>query len=177
MTIYLDTETTGLAPGQICQLAMVKVADNKISAYNQFFTVENVHFRAEMVHGFSVEMLKILSNGKRFEHCIEDISEFLKGVDIISGYNIPFDLRFLKAEFERCGKCLPNVKIVDVMRAKGVKGKLTEMIEKYKIKEESEITVNRLFGALSGSHDARFDTVATMILSNKVGAINEEITC
>ncbi|MDR0918891.1 MAG: 3'-5' exonuclease [Oscillospiraceae bacterium] len=177
MIVFLDTETTGLCPGQICQLAMVKVNNDKLTAYNQFFKVEYVDYRAEQVHGFSVDRLRFLSKGKKFEDCIGDISEFLKGADIISGYNVPFDLRFLTTELERCRKFLPDTKIVDVMRAKGVKGKLTAMIESYNIKEETERIVEELFGELSGAHDARFDTVATMILSDKVGAIKEGVLC
>ncbi|MDR0919245.1 MAG: 3'-5' exonuclease [Oscillospiraceae bacterium] len=177
MVVFLDTETTGLCPGQICQLAMVKVDNGKLTAYNQFFEVEYVDYRAEMVHGFSVDRLRFLSKGKKFENCVGGILDFLKGADIISGYNVPFDLRFLTTELERCRKFLPDTKIIDVMRAKGVKGKLTAMIETYKIKEETESTVKQLFGELSGAHDARFDTVATMILSNKVGAIKEGVLC
>lgn len=68
-TAYLDTETTGLNPGQIAQLSMIVVdmSTNRMSGtYNYFFTVDNMEPGAENVHGFSKEKLDILSKGARF---------------------------------------------------------------------------------------------------------------
>ena len=77
MILYLDTETTGLRPGQICQISYIMQTKNSVVAKNMFFTVDSVEYGAYSVHGFSVEKLKELSKGKRFEDCVLEIKEDL----------------------------------------------------------------------------------------------------
>ena len=75
MIIYLDTETTGLRPGQICQLSYVIQDGQQVRGKNFFYTVDAVEYGAFMVHGFSVEKLKSLSKGKRFSDSILEVKE------------------------------------------------------------------------------------------------------
>ena len=42
MTIYFDTETTGLIPGRIIQLSYIIDNDGEVSAKNFFFAVDYV---------------------------------------------------------------------------------------------------------------------------------------
>ena len=71
--IVFDTETTSLKPGQICQLAYLMVENGEIRAKNMFFTVDDMDERSQGVHGFSMEMLEDLSEGKTFSDRAEEI--------------------------------------------------------------------------------------------------------
>ena len=73
MLLFLDTETTGLAPGNICQLSYVMQSDSGVIAKNMFFKVDHVPKEAVAIHGFSAEKLKVLSNGSTFKDRIEEI--------------------------------------------------------------------------------------------------------
>ena len=64
MIIYLDTETTGLCPGNICQLSYVLQTEKEVKAKNFYFAVDNVEYGAYSVHGLSPEILYKLSNGR-----------------------------------------------------------------------------------------------------------------
>ena len=77
--VYLDTETTDFIPGQIAELTMiVEDTDEKriVDRLNYYFTVDEMTEGAEKVHGFSIELLKQLSSGKRFEDHYKDIQYF-----------------------------------------------------------------------------------------------------
>ena len=94
MIIFLDTETTGLHPGNICQLSYIMQDDKKVIAKNYFFTVDFVEQSAFMVHGFSVEKLKDLSNGQRFCDHIKEIDEDFSSAKLIVAHNFSFDQSF-----------------------------------------------------------------------------------
>ena len=100
MIIFLDTETTGLHPGNICQLSYVLQTKESVCAKNFFFTVDAVEYGAFMVHGFSVEKLIELSLGKRFCHHAEEIYNDLMRADLVVAHNTSFDFMFLRKEFE-----------------------------------------------------------------------------
>ena len=56
--VYLDTETTSLNPGQICELSIIHEEGNELKlAKNYFFKVESIDTGAESVHGFSKEKI------------------------------------------------------------------------------------------------------------------------
>ena len=58
MILYFDTETTGVRPGQICQLSYIIQDTSGVSAKNFFFSVDYVEQGASAVHGFSVQKLR-----------------------------------------------------------------------------------------------------------------------
>ena len=66
MILYFDTETTGLHPGQICQLSYVMQTKEKVESKNFFFSVDYIEPSAQMVHGFSKQKLFDLSAGRNF---------------------------------------------------------------------------------------------------------------
>lgn len=110
MYIILDTETTSLHPGQIGQLSYIIADENyaPITAKNFFFTVDSMSPGAEQVHGFSRQKLYELSNGRRFADHIEEIYNDVQH-NILVAHNATFDLKFLKAEYERCNRtCKPK---------------------------------------------------------------------
>ena len=103
MILYFDTETTGLHPGQICQLTYILQDKNGVKAKNFFFSVDYVEFSAQMVHGFSKEKLFVLSNGKTFSDHFEEIKSDFESADLVVAHNVSFDFSFMRKEFERMG--------------------------------------------------------------------------
>ena len=181
MIIYLDTETTGLRPGNICQLSYIIQEKDKARAKNFFFQVDFVEYSAFLVHGFSVEKLKTLSGGKRFNDYLEEIELDFNLADYIVCHNTSFDFMFLRAEFEKCGVCFaPNnefctmkksTSACKLTRAKGVGfkyPKLSELVSFLGITDKEILsTAKKLFGSQCGYHDARFDTCAVYLAVNK----------
>ena len=179
MVLYLDTETTGLYPGQICQLSYVMQSKDSVVAKNFFFSVNGVEYGAYLVHGFSAEKLKILSGGKVFADFIDEIESDLGSADVVVSHNISFDLSFLREEFLRAGKVLylndtfcSMKNFVPVCKIERKTGgykypKLSELTEFFYI---TEVEINRatekLFGVDLKFHDARFDTAAVYLAMN-----------
>jgi DNA polymerase-3 subunit epsilon len=179
MTIFFDTETTGLRPGQIAQLSYVIKSGGRIKAKNFFFAVEQMEYSAFLVHGFSKEKLFALSNGKTFGDYIDEIEQDFCSADLVCAHNTSFDFMFMRAEFERLGKVF-SVKnefcsmkkltpVCKLLRSSGgyKYPKLEQACSHFgitseKIKEQSKL----LFGAEAGFHDARFDTTALYLLMN-----------
>ena len=188
MILYFDTETSGLYPGQICQLSYIMQDKEKSTAKNYFFTVDSVEYSAYMVHGFSVEKLYKLSNGKRFSSFIEEISADFERANLIVSHNTAFDFMFMRAEFERLGKTFyvkdefcsmkSMTPICKLPRSKGVGykyPKLSELCLHFGITDrEIAITSEKLFGKSASFHDARFDTTAVYLAVN-YGMDNEPV--
>lgn len=180
MIIYFDTETSGLYPGQICQLSYIMQTEQKTTAKNMFFTVDNVEYSAYLVHGFSVDKLYKLSNGKRFSRYIEEIATDFESADVIISHNTAFDFMFMRAEFERQGKIFTYKKefcsmkqttpICKLARKSGIGykyPKLSELCQYFGITDrEIAITSEKMFGEASDFHDARFDTTAVYLAVN-----------
>ncbi len=181
MILYFDTETTGLYPGQICQLSYIMQTKESQSAKNFFFSVDFVEPSALSVHGFSVQKLKELSLGKEFCHHFEQIRADFEKADLICAHNTSFDFSFMRKEYERLGqtfyiknefcsmkKTTPICKLLRKTGAGYKYPKLSELCLFLGI-SDSEInkTANQLFGEKSSFHDARFDTSALYLAVNK----------
>ena len=181
MIIYFDTETTGLHPGQICQLSYVMQDKESVTAKNFFFTVDSVEYGAFMVHGFSVEKLRELSCGKRFLDYFDEIEKDFLSVDLIVSHNTAFDFSFMRTEYARIGKdfiiknsfCTMKkaTPICKLPRNSGVGykyPKLNELCSFLGIKDNDiSNELYKLFGAKAGYHDARFDTTAVYLVANR----------
>ena len=186
--VILDTETTGFEANrnQIAQLAYLVIIDGKVKAKNFFFTVDKMDKGAENTHGFSMEKLKLLSNGKRFSHYSEEIFLDLDEAMIVC-HNLQFDIPFIQNEFERIGIRInpPNTfctmeYYTDILKLKGKYGykwpKLTEVLDYYGISNlDISRKMNVLFGETAGAHDARWDIIATMEIYNRIGDIQNTI--
>lgn len=181
MIIFLDTETTGLYPGNICQLSYIIKDGNEVSAKNFFFTVGYVEAGAYAVHGFSTGDLFCLSEGKRFADYISEIENDFKKADFLVSHNTSFDFMFLREEFIRSGKILPvngefcsmknSVGLCKLPRRNGAGykyPKLSELCEFYDI-TDNEISKKcaKIFNEKVGFHDARFDTTALFLAVDK----------
>ena len=181
MILYFDTETTGLYPGQICQLSYIMQTKERVSAKNFFFSVDFVEPSAQSVHGFSVQKLKELSLGKEFSDFFEEISADFEKADLICAHNTSFDFSFMRKEYERLGqtfytknefcsmkKSTPICKLLRKTGAGYKYPKLSELCLFLGISDSEISTVSSsLFGTETSFHDARFDTSALYLAVNK----------
>lgn len=188
--VILDTETTGFEAksNQIAQLAYLVIIDGQVEfKKNFFFTVDKMDKGAENTHGFSIEKLKLLSEGRRFCHHAREIFEDLDEAMIVC-HNLQFDIPFIQNEFERIGVRInpPNTfctmeYYTDILKLKGKYGykwpKLTEVLDYYNI-EHMDISrkMNVFFGEASQAHDARWDIIATMEIYNRISDIKKAIS-
>lgn len=189
MIIYFDTETTGLTPGRIIQLSYVIEDGENVTAKNFFFAVEYVPIEAVKIHGFSAEKLAVLSGGKTFSDCTDEIEDDFNKATLIVAHNVKFDIGFLQAEFSYQDRIFKYNDTFDTMKFfvpickllrsnhSGYKyPKLTELTEFLDI-YSYDITTNciKLFNNASAFHDARYDTTALYLCVKKAREQIEEL--
>ncbi len=179
--LFFDTETTSIKPGNICQLSYILVDSSTkpqtTIGKNFFFTVEEMSEGAEAVHGFSLEKLYNLSEGRYFEDSYEEFIEDFLTCDVIIGHNVQFDIKFLKNELEFLDIPLEPKHTFctmayykNICKATNTKGaiknpSLGEVVEFLKLEEDIlQAKCKSLFGESSDYHDARFDTTCTYML-------------
>jgi DNA polymerase III subunit epsilon len=173
MIIFFDTETTGIHPGNICQLSYILAKEGHVKAKNFFFKVDYISPAAVKVHGFTKEILEKLSGGKRFKDFSEEIYNDFKEADVLVGHNISFDNKFLKTELERSGKQFePKDSFCTMWHFKQFltkRPRLTELGAYLRIDSDAiERTSETLFGSGDNkAHDARYDTTLTYLCWRK----------
>ena len=181
-TVYFDTETTGLAPGQIAQLSYIVRNENTTEeAKNFFFEVKYMSQGAIDICGRDVEFYKKASNGVKFIDASDEILNDFSNSTLIA-HNEKFDENFLSTEFWRINKIYCPTDRFDTMtyfknicripnsRGTGYKNpKLEEVIDSLSIdkKKLKEYTIERFnITDDTGFHDARFDTIALYVALN-----------
>ncbi len=101
--IFLDTETTGLAPRQghrIIEVAGVEMINRRLTGnrFHRYLNPErDIDAGAQQVHGLSSEFLQ---DKPRFADIVDELIAFLRGAELVI-HNAPFDLGFLNAELQR----------------------------------------------------------------------------
>ena len=178
--LFFDTETTSIKPGNICQLSYILIdastKPQKTTGKNFFFTVDSMDEGAEAIHGFSLEKLYELSDGKDFLEFVHEFMPDFFDADFIIGHNVQFDIKFLKHELQQLWEaglidttwepkntfCTMSYykPICNILNPSGtVKNpKLAEVIDFLKITEEQiSNKANELFEGSGNYHDARFD--------------------
>ena len=178
MILYFDTETTGLYPGRIIQLAYIMDDNGNVSCKNFYFAVDHIEPSAVAVHGISVDKLKILSGGKTFSDYADEIYEDFSTADMIVAHNFKFDLSFMIAEYRYLDRIFRYNASFDTMRyftpimklerssSRSYKyPKLTELTEFAEVYpyDVSRFLLGKFDGASAASHDARFDTAAMFL--------------
>lgn len=171
--IFLDTETSGLKPGQVGQLSyIIEIPNQRVYAKNFFFAIDSLDDGAAEVTQRDLDFYKRASNGKVFKDYIEEIATDLNGA-VLYAHNAKFDRGFMDAEFRRCGliyspagvECT-MLKFRNILRLPGRYGfknpKLEEVINHYHITSRAILELQkRLYGGDSGAfHDSRYDTTA-----------------
>ena len=101
--IVLDTETTGLDPGQghrIIEIGCVELIDRRTTGndYHQYIQPDRqIDAGAVEVHGITNEFL---ADKPRFEEIVKEFMDYLQGAELII-HNAPFDVGFINAELQR----------------------------------------------------------------------------
>lgn len=160
LKLILDVETTGVDARTAELLQVTIINDNGETLFNELLKPCATSWdRSQMIHGITPEMVK---NCPHISEKIGEINEILKRADIVAGYNVSFDINFLKCN----GALFPDdVEIVDVMKLaveKGVGGKrmkLTKVAERlgYHWEEKNE-----------SAHNALGDCLATLYVWDKL---------
>ncbi|MEO5693411.1 MAG: DNA polymerase III subunit epsilon [Usitatibacter sp.] len=140
--IVLDTETTGLEPGEghrIIELACLEMHDRRPTGrhFHRFVNPErDIDIGATQVHGLTAEDLL---DKPKFSDVVEEFLEFVSGAELLI-HNAPFDVAFLNAELARIGR--PGVDTVctvtdTLMMARelhpGKKNSLDALCERYTV--------------------------------------------
>ncbi|WP_424948395.1 DNA polymerase III subunit epsilon [Candidatus Spongiihabitans sp.] len=104
--IILDTETTGLEPGQghkIIEIGAIEMLNRRMTD-NRFHRYINpqreIEEAATEIHGITNQDL---ADQPVFEDIAAELLEFITGAELII-HNAPFDLGFLNHEFKVCGR-------------------------------------------------------------------------
>ena len=175
MILYFDTETTGLYPGRIIQLAYILDDGTEPRGKNFFFAVDYIEPSAVAVHGINVEKLKVLSGGKTFSDYADEIFDDFAAADLIVAHNVKFDLEFMMAEFRyldrifRYKECLDTMRyftpIMKLPRATSAGYKFPKLTELIDYAEVFPYDVSRASKTIFGEttalfHEASFDTTA-----------------
>lgn len=194
MIIFFDTETTGLCPGNVIQLAYIMYENGSARAKNFYFYVPFISPSATDVHGITVEKLALLSGGRTFFEYLEEIDDDFRAADVTVAHNFPFDFSFMTSEFSRFDRVFHYKEKFDTMRyftpimrlarANGAGFKYPKLVELSEYFEVYPYDVTRfaleLFDGFSGgSHDARFDCsemyLSFLRASEKDGYLSELI--
>lgn len=106
--IVVDTETTGLFPGnhdRIAEIALITV-DRNGNVVDRWETLINPQrdLGKQSIHGISA---RDIINAPTFEDIADELEWRLSG-NVIVAHNLSFDARFLDAEFRRAGIPLPQ---------------------------------------------------------------------
>jgi DNA polymerase III subunit epsilon len=139
--IVLDTETTGLDPlrgDRLVEIGCIELL-NRIPTGHTFHRYINpqrdVPAEAFAVHGLSVEFL---ADKPLFADVVADLIAFIGDAPLVI-HNAGFDIGFINAELERCGKPLvPRDRLVDTLllarrKYAGGKNSLDDLCARYGI--------------------------------------------
>ena len=109
--IVLDTETTGLEPGQghrIIEIGCVELINRRLTGnnYHQYLQPDReIDEGALQVHGISNEFLK---DKPRFNDIVDDLMNYLKDAELVI-HNAPFDVGFINHELKSVDKGLGSI--------------------------------------------------------------------
>lgn len=115
--VIVDVETTGLDYNQdkIIEVGLLKIGRDGIKEQFQCFvqTDKVIPENVANLTGITNEMIQ--QQGITEEDAVDKIIEFI-GTDLIVGYNVQFDIRFLQKLGERVGKNITIRKTKDVLQ-------------------------------------------------------------
>lgn len=125
--IFLDTETTGLDPGQghrIIEIAAVEAVNRRLTQrhFHVYLNPEReIDTGAQEVHGITLEFLQ---DKPHFADAVDDLLAFIAGAELVI-HNAPFDVGFLNAELgmlargrieEHCAGIVDTLKMAKELR-------------------------------------------------------------
>ena len=176
-TIILDTESNGMKPEQVCQLAYIKCVGGAVSGHNFYFSVDTMNDYALKKHRLSKSRLFSLSSGRTFEQRFTEFWRDLVEADVIVGHNIAADMRMLDIEAKRLNLEPLQAKTFCTMQhyqtAMHLRGRtgqrkpprLEELCRYFRVDDvRIEKACQKIFRRHNAvAHDARFDATATYL--------------
>jgi DNA polymerase III subunit epsilon len=153
--IVLDTETTGLDPGQGHRLIEIGCVEliNRFPSGKSFHRYVNperdIPTEAFAVHGISADALK---DKPLFAAIVDELVAFLGEAPLVA-HNALFDLGFLNAELERAGRApIARERLVDTLmlarrRHPGGSNRLDDLCARYGIDNSGRIKHGALLDA------------------------------
>ena len=195
MILYFDTETTGLRPGHIIQLAYILDYGDNVIAKNFYFKVEYIEPSAMAVHGITLEKLNTLSGGMVFYDHINEIEKDFLSADLLVAHNFTFDFYFMVNEFKLNFKQFQFKESFDTMkyftpilklpteRGKHLKyPKLNELFTYFDVYpfEIAKFCQEKFNLSIDHPHDAAFDTAAMFLAvknaCEKISELDEKLS-
>jgi DNA polymerase-3 subunit epsilon len=188
--LYFDTETTGLFPGQICQLAYIVETQCGVTSKNFYFAVDYVEPAAAAITGLTVPRLLVLSEGRMLGEYIDEIEADFLSADVLVAHNFNFDWSFMRAEFERhCKRFWFKEKFCTMreftkrLKLPSARGyykypSLEEFAAYYGITDSdaSQLALT-LFNDVYSAHDARYDASKMYLALTKARLLHEDLEC
>jgi len=109
--IFLDTETTGLSPGQghrIIEIGCLEMVDRRLTGaefHCYLHPDREIDEAAQRVHGISIEDLE---TAPRFADIADEFLGFIAGAELVI-HNAEFDVGFLEHELSLMGHAQPII--------------------------------------------------------------------
>lgn len=165
--LVIDTETTGLDPekDELLQLSIIDIDGNTL--FDSYFRPSVKTWASERVNGISPEMVQ---NAPTISEKMPEINEILFRAETIIGYNVFFDINFLRNN----GLILSdNVEFEDVMEQFAVV--YGEWSDYYGYKYQKLTTAASYFGydwksRPEGAHNSLADCYATLFCYNAMNS-------
>lgn len=167
--IVIDTETTGISEqDEILQISIID--ENGSTLLNEYCRPEHITEwpEAEKVHGISYKDVK---NKPTLKELLPKISSIINSYDVIAGYNVEFDLNFVKRQN-------PNIdwttkRTYDVMKAFApIYGEFNEKYGTYKFKSLSVCA--KYYGYEFHAHNSLEDCRATLHCLKSIQQYNND---
>lgn len=133
--VIVDLETTGLdfKKDKIIEIGALLISNNEIEkCFSSLLSITEIPKEITELTGISEELIR--EEGKSLEIVLKELYDFIGDYPIV-GYNIAFDLAFLKKAFNDIGLKFTPKKIIDVLKL--VKKELIN-VKNYKLNSVAE---------------------------------------
>jgi len=165
--LIIDTETTGLDPvrDEILQISIIDSEGNTL--YDGYFKPFATSWKeAQRIHGISPEMVE---DAPRISDKLVEINSILSQAECIIGYNVDFDINFLRNN----GVIIYNdIGVYDVMKVFAeIYGEYSEYFGNFKwqkLTTAAEYYNYDWSSTPSGAHNSLADCYATLHVYNKI---------
>ena len=160
--VVFDLETTGFSPvkNHVIQLAAqkIKVENGKFRVEEEFNTYINPGYslppKIVEVTGITDE---VLFNAPCEEDIFDDICNFFSGIAVVCGYNVSFDIEFMKEMYMRRGLSFEFDYVLDILEM------ARDIVPKSETSTHKLGVIAALYGVDAGLtfHNAMDDVIAT----------------
>ncbi len=136
--VVIDVETTGVSQmDRICEIGLTKIENGEITDKLETLINPSVNITNTIFHGIQDWMVK---KAPTFNEVAAKIAGFIDGTVLIA-HNAPFDMRFLRYEFQRLDtdlshRALCTLKISRKIHPDYPSHKLDYLLEQYRIVNE-----------------------------------------